>query len=354
MNVISASDCRYLPGLLVTWASILIADDDRYIQFYLLHDGISEPELSKFELSLRRISQNFTIRAIAVDAACFSEFPEFFFDSKMTYARLLAADLVPADRAIYVDTDFLCLRGLAEVWDADLGGASLGVCAEHSHGGEGDELLLQQAFPAFAGHTYFNAGLLLMDLASIRDTGLFRRALQVLVEYKDAILWWDQSALNLVSARSCAYLDPDLNFQLKLARECGYGWIQALEERRVNLHYVTKAKPWIISGYSLSSRVFRACASTLRGMEETPSSAVPAWRLALDVLRHAASSGRLAVVSLLSRDHVDTPARLARDHWTLCCARWSDLRAHKRISRVIYRLASDWKSKQDQSTKRLL
>ncbi len=95
----------------------------------------------------------------------------------------LYADILPQipNRAIYLDTDTLPMGDLGELFDIDLCGAELAAVRDR-YGCH------------FFGINYVNSGVLLLDLARIRQTGLFQKVLRDCAARK--IFLPDQTALN--------------------------------------------------------------------------------------------------------------------------------------------------------------
>lgn len=100
------------------------------------------------------------------------------------YAFLrLYADRVPGmpPKLIYLDTDTVLCDDIAALWSIDLGRAEFGAVRDY-YGCR------------FFGINYLNSGVLLLNLPRIRETGLFRRALELCARKK--IFLADQTALN--------------------------------------------------------------------------------------------------------------------------------------------------------------
>lgn len=100
------------------------------------------------------------------------------------YAFLrLYADRVPGmpPKLIYLDTDTVLCNDIASLWSIDLGRAEFGAVRDY-YGCR------------FFGINYLNSGVLLLNLPRIRETGLFRRALELCARKK--IFLADQTALN--------------------------------------------------------------------------------------------------------------------------------------------------------------
>ena len=258
MNIASASDERYLPGLLVTWGSILASSSSAYIHFYLLHDGLSDELIDGFESRLRKHRSGFKLTALLISTDSMVGLPEFFFDSRMTYARLLLPSLIDVDRVIYIDVDLLCLRGVDEVWSHELNNQPIGVVEEYEYTGVDFEVIQKYSKNSKA-HRYFNGGLLLLDLVKIRAEGSFTRCFEVLEKSTDLCKYYDQSALNAVFACRCSYMNTNLNFQLHDSRICSVEQLDRLVEGECNIHYITSFKPWIAPSSLMTHRLFCYC-----------------------------------------------------------------------------------------------
>lgn len=107
----------------------------------------------------------------------------------------LYADLFPEipDRLLYLDTDVLCRADFADFYRTDMQGAELlGVPDRYG----------KWFFGNILRHDYLNSGVLLMDMARIRESGLFARCRQLCREEK--MFMPDQSALNRLAVKQKA------------------------------------------------------------------------------------------------------------------------------------------------------
>ena len=342
MTVFSASDIRYLPGLFVTWGSILLSSRQLHFEFYLLHDGIPEAELKRFESDLRTVSKAFALHSVELSTDAFADFPAFFFDSRMTYARLMIPRLVPTtDRALYIDTDIVVLRDLSELDTYDLKGDPIAVVKEWGHSGREDLPSFYEDFPATKTHQYFNAGLLLLDLKQIRESGDFDRCLLLLKDYKDKCRWWDQTALNVIFAGRCAYLDTGINYQIALERPFFLEELSLLKNRAINLHYLMGGKPWIRPSHSIPHRVFRIVEAILKHDHKAKQKALSRWPVAFSALLHRLFAWRLQLLALLAFNKRSKHRKFAQDHAHISSELWQSVRHHREISKALNALSLD-------------
>lgn len=99
-----------------------------------------------------------------------------------TFLRLFAdkIDFLPS-KVIYLDADTIVARDIKELYDIDLGDNELAGSLDY-YG------------KWFLGARYINAGVLLLNLDRIRETGLFEKSIKLLNEKK--VFLPDQTALN--------------------------------------------------------------------------------------------------------------------------------------------------------------
>ncbi|HET8673293.1 MAG TPA: glycosyltransferase family 8 protein [Thermoleophilaceae bacterium] len=131
------------------------------------------------------------------------------FTRRATWYRVFLPELLPeVDTILYLDSDLIVLAPLEELARTELNGSWVGAVTnvfQHNH-------LHRPAELGLAGpHVYFNAGVLLMNLAAMRED----RCTQALVDYgrshAAALEWRDQDALNVVLGERRLPLHPRWN-----------------------------------------------------------------------------------------------------------------------------------------------
>lgn len=175
--------------------------------------------------------------------------------TQTTYARLLIPELLPRRirRAVYLDTDVLVRRDLSPLFSIELGDAPVGavrdaVIRSRDDGRSG----VREPDPP---KPYFNAGVLVMDVARWRTVGLGERAMQYAAAGSDPPRFADQDAMNAV-IESWRELDYRWNVQLQCESLFGTGHVRrGLEQRPYRerwelfragwiLHFMGPTKPW--------------------------------------------------------------------------------------------------------------
>ena len=227
-------DAAYAMPLATTLRSMVEANRAHWpVEVHVLVDGV--PDALRQRVSDSLPAGSAAIRWVDADLSAYAAFPALV-GSRATYARLLVPQILPAHyrRALYLDADILVLRDLGELWHADLQGASLGAVRD------GMDASRRSGAPAFERvprvRRYFNAGVLLMDLAKWRASGVADRALRYLQENPRSP-YADQDALNVACDGDWKELGPKWNHQTLYHPG-------SLAERPAIVHFITGDKPW--------------------------------------------------------------------------------------------------------------
>jgi lipopolysaccharide biosynthesis glycosyltransferase len=239
MEIVTACDQAFLPGLNALLNSIRRHEPDRIV--HLLDCGIAHGDRA----ALTRQFPN--LRILTVDPPAGLPAPSV--GSHATYARLLVGDLFPKhERMLYLDADVVLMSDLRPLDALELAPAHIAAaCIEpytptfSSDKGVADFVLL-----GFVGdEPYFNAGVLLIDIARWNRAGVGQEAMSYLKRDDLRIASFDQEALNVALAGHWYSLDPEWNvsrYWMYDARRVGRPNI--LRDARI-VHFLSEEKPWI-------------------------------------------------------------------------------------------------------------
>ena len=135
--------------------------------------------------------------------------PTMGFTRKATWYRIFLPRLLPdVERILYLDADLIVVDTLAPLWELDLAGYWVGAVTNVFQ----DNHLHRPAELGLAGpEVYFNAGVLLMNLAQMREDGRTEALLEYGVENAERLEWRDQDALNVVLGERRLELHPRWN-----------------------------------------------------------------------------------------------------------------------------------------------
>ena len=150
-NIAYTADESYVTPLMVSIHSLLRATTGR-ISIYVLDCGLSEEGRQAI---VKTIATREDVTLTFLDLP-----PDSLAKEKgATWARIDLISALPVERTLYLDADTLIFGDIQSLWKTDLEGKVLGATVDvgHPYGHKG-----------VGRGKYFNAGVILMDLASIR------------------------------------------------------------------------------------------------------------------------------------------------------------------------------------------
>jgi lipopolysaccharide biosynthesis glycosyltransferase len=255
LPIIVASDDRFSVGCGVLMHTVL-KHTRRPVRFYLFHSSISDDNMARIrqvvgrrpdcELQLMDVEQ--TLQGFPMPSLS-----KIF--NRMIYARLAAPELLDEPRVVYLDTDTLVKADLGELYDWDLRGRPMAavrdmIALRLSVKSPKERRYFEGKVNGRSLDSYFNSGVLVMDLEQFRRRKLGERAIQIIFENPD-LRFPDQDALNLAldgdvlllperwNAMTCEKLTPAHPGMPSLLRER----IRTALDDPAILHYATH-KPW--------------------------------------------------------------------------------------------------------------
>ena len=215
-------DSMAMPACVLA-ASIAAATTDAHVTLIMLHTAGLSVDLDALRRTLE--SDCFVIEPHEVgeslaDLARTDQYTEAM------YFRFLLPDIVRADRVIYLDCDTLVRRSLRALYATDLQGMALAAAVDHGlvhhMRGHAMPVLYEGSYLALDDYardvlqfdlirtSYFNSGVLVIDLARWRDQDLSARCIAFCRAHAGLVMA-DQDALNHVLQGAFAHLDPRWN-----------------------------------------------------------------------------------------------------------------------------------------------
>jgi len=168
-----------------------------------------------------------------------------------TYYRLFMAQLLPQtlDKVIYLDCDLICQSSLEELWNIDLNEAPLACVNDVPRPWQHH----QQRLGYDESFSYFNAGVLLVNLNYWRNNNVMEKFVSFLRTSPGKIDFHDQDVLNYVFHENALFLPPRFNatdiFFHREFLDYDYPFsadeVQAARSNPVIVHFTYKNKPWI-------------------------------------------------------------------------------------------------------------
>ena len=234
INIILASDDNYAPHLATAMTSVMAnCRRPSDLSFHILNCGLSEASREKI-IDIGK-EEGVSISVYNISADLLSGFPESGHLSLATYGRLFIADILPSDikRAIYLDCDLVCLADLSELYNYNLQGKTLGAVRDV----KSEAILRIYFYPGL--ESYFNAGVLLIDMEKLRQFDLPVKAGSFIEKYRHKLSTSDQDVLNCLFKDDWLEINRCFNLDMK-----HYSAFRLPAADTVILHYSDRIKPW--------------------------------------------------------------------------------------------------------------
>ena len=245
MHIVFCSDRNALPGMHVAVYSLLdkIQSKGNHTTVHLFSQDLQEQDLGLLQNTMQRTGKPFKFFQHRAEASRLKNFPALC-GSRATYFRLLAPEIIEAERFLYVDADTLCDLDVSPLEGVEMGGAAAGLVPEAPIEFSVDLPLLRQLGEGSKGW-YFNAGVLLVQVEEWRSQRITERCLDYLARHDAA--YHDQSALNFVLREQVFQLDQKFNCRTN-ARDNWPDLTAPLGATGKLLHFVDYPKPWDLLG----------------------------------------------------------------------------------------------------------
>lgn len=233
-NIVINMNSRYFPYSLVMLQSLF--DNHPLFTFcvYLLYSDVKQWELDYLYRFIENTCGKFV--PVKIDKNMFREFPLESRWSIETYYRLLIAEFLPENvtNVLYLDIDIAIDGDISGLYEHNLENYYLAACEDYYE--NIDCIQLNRKWGRAENTKYFNAGVMLLHLAKIREKVKFSDYIFVLRELNGELPYMDQDILNYLLGEKVLYLPKEFNNVVG---------VQTGKERKgLIYHYGTPQKPW--------------------------------------------------------------------------------------------------------------
>jgi len=243
MNIVFASDKGYAEHLAVAIYSLFENNRELPIDVYVINADIDQDTWSKLERIAKRFGNNM------IDVKIFDQdldglvTPQHL--TRETYYRLFIPDKVRVSKALYLDADIAVNGSISDLYNINVDDYYL--AAANTPG-----FVVHKDLEMSEGSRYFNAGVMLINVARWRQEHLKERVIDIVRRKPWAIQFADQCGLNSVVDGRWKELHPKFNFQ-SIFFEVGIdaysaffpdGELTVAINSPVILHYSGSCKPW--------------------------------------------------------------------------------------------------------------
>ena len=249
INIACTCDNGYCQHFAALMASVYENNRLNDICFYLVTNFIDKTNKEKLDILAKKYGKK--IQFYIVDEKRFKGLPyggKFPHISIASYFRLLLSEVLPINisKVLYLDCDIIVMDNLKDLWETDLTDVALA--------GMEDCTLMTKLGPSRLGYpsdySYFNAGVLLLNLDYLRKINFVGMFAEYVVLNYDKILYHDQDILNALLFNKKRFLPVKWNvmdcfmFRRPLIDR---KYLSDLKKAKMSpsiIHYSGRRKPW--------------------------------------------------------------------------------------------------------------
>ena len=247
---------NFVPGLIATMTSLILATDRcQRLDFHILDLNINVKTKER-AIEFFTIYPNVTVSFHPADVSVFDRAGAGVFGTLggwSTYASILLHKIIPYDKCIYIDTDFLVLKDIRDVWAIEIDGFAFAAALNTSKGGmkNADRLDAHVKFETVEDLSVFpclNAGFQIMNLKFWREFKFDEKALEMCKKYGKWI-HGNQIIYNYIFRGKTKTLPSEWNYT---------PWWTRPVLRNVNYHFTSEYKPWASRFFLPAERIWWA------------------------------------------------------------------------------------------------
>ncbi len=232
-----ACNDRYVPYLDVAIISIISnSSKNNNYEITVLKTDISEENQIKL---LKHAKDNVKIKFYDVKdilEPVKNILPDMFYYTLAAFYRLFIEKAFPQyDKAIYLDCDVILLTDIANLYDIDIGDNLVGAAFEQNTTRAQMFTNYVEDIIGIPWNSYFNSGVMVMNLKEFRKFGVQDRFLKMLTTYNFDCLAPDQEYINVICHGRVKYLPTGWN---------KHSFPEPPEGELNLVHYALADKPW--------------------------------------------------------------------------------------------------------------
>ncbi len=273
VSICLSGDDNFVPYIGTLIVSIL-ENTNAAVDFYLLHETL-KPENKRALSDIVGRYKNASLHFISIGG--FDFYQQIGAWTSAILYRLKAPDVLShLDKVIYLDGDMIAVDDIQKLWDIPLGDNYLGACYGLDITGD-----LGDLDPLKTVKTYFNSGMLLMNLKQMRADDIGNKCISFLKTEGKRAKAPDQDALNLICAGRIKPVNLQWNYYISLDRRSHRSkqkiFGSYLPKKPSIIHYYTVYKPvrffWYVTHPVASIQIARKNMLFFKYLNKTP------WRM---------------------------------------------------------------------------
>ncbi|RYM06930.1 glycosyltransferase family 8 protein [Sporolactobacillus sp. THM7-7] len=251
MNILVALNANYLYPLKVMLKSLFENNPSDRFSIYMMHSGVTEVDLMDLDSFISDHGHSFV--PLFVEPSIFKKAAVIKHFTSEMYYRLIAYRYLPGhvDRILYLDPDIIVLNSIGALYRKSFHSAYF-IASEHEFPVKMARPFNRIRLKTPKAKGYFNTGVLLMNVSSLKKEDSVRRIFDFIEEHSQKLLLPDQDVFNAlywdkIIPVSGAYYNYDARYfglQKFSLTNSRLGDIEWIKENTVFIHYCGKQKPW--------------------------------------------------------------------------------------------------------------
>ena len=249
MNILCATDEAFVPYCGIMLSSLFRNNRSSRFHVYIICNGMTDTSKAKLKSLCEEYGNE--ISFITIDRKMTENFPIRDTDhvSLATYYRLFAPVILPeeVDRILYLDCDMIVNGRIDELYNCDIDNFALAGVLDEDYTSDSK----YERLGIVGSKTYFNAGVLLINLAYWRQHNVTQRCLECIDRLHEKLLLHDQDTLNVVLKNEVRLVPVKFNMQTgflhkktKLSESIRNEVVATLDNP-VIIHFTGPRKPWL-------------------------------------------------------------------------------------------------------------
>lgn len=236
-------DIKFIQPLTVTIFSLLKSNPELNFKIYLITEIQENLKFDSLNRLVEKHGSQLLIKKISRETFSKQKINHHF--SLANYYRLLAAEMVPEDKVLYLDSDIIVHAPILELLEMELENYPLAAVAD-------PQILDFDRLELNMDQGYFNSGVMLLNLKAWREINLGNKVIDYCINNPDRIQFADQCGLNAILKGNWLRLNPKWNVmtsffnpkhKVSATKYFGSEFNLAVQ-KPVIIHFSDAPKPW--------------------------------------------------------------------------------------------------------------
>lgn len=244
MNILVTLNSNYIVPLCVMLKSLMVSNPNGNFDLYVAHSSLTDEDFNKINKSID--PERVKVHSAFITPDLLEGAPILKRTSIETYYRLLLLDYLPqdVDRILYIDPDTVVINDITSLYNVDF---SDKVLAAAAHTDWFRESLNKARFRYPKGHRYFNAGIIMFNVAKLRKMIRTKDIFDYIEKHEKWLFLADQDVLNgMFNAQTlfideCIYNLDEKTVSFNKKKVTDLDWVR---KNAVIVHFNGIYKPW--------------------------------------------------------------------------------------------------------------